>query len=121
MGKESSCSVRTMFDPWLGKIPWRGKWQPTPVSLPGKSHGQRSLAGFSPRDHEELDVTEHACTQGCMSAVPPVQALVSREVVRGTQSERILSKKGRDLQTVCWEAWRLRGRVSGHPRVVLKG
>ena len=36
-------------------------------------------------------------------------------------TERILSKKGRDLQTVCWEAWRLRGRISGHPRVVLKG
>ena len=33
------------FDPWVGKIPWRRKWQPTPVSLPGKSHGQRSLVG----------------------------------------------------------------------------
>ena len=66
-------------------------------------------------------MTEHACTQGYRSAVPPIQALVSREVVRGTPSERILSKKGRDLQTVCWEAWRLRGRISGHPRVVLKG
>ena len=36
------------FDPWVGKIPWRRKWQPTPVFLPGKSHGQRSLAGYSP-------------------------------------------------------------------------
>ena len=33
---------------WVGRIPWRTKWQPTPVSLPGKSHGQRSLAGYSP-------------------------------------------------------------------------
>ena len=33
----------TGFDPWVGKIPWRRKWQPTPVLLPGKSHGQRSL------------------------------------------------------------------------------
>ena len=33
------------FDPWVGKIPWRKKWQPTPVFLPGKSHGQRSLVG----------------------------------------------------------------------------
>ena len=33
-------------DPWVGKIPWRKAWQPTPVFLPGKSHGQRSLAGF---------------------------------------------------------------------------
>ena len=36
------------FDPWVGKIPWRRKWQPTPVFLPGESHGQRSLAGCSP-------------------------------------------------------------------------
>ena len=36
------------FDPWIGKIPCRRKWQPTPVFLPGKFHGQRSLAGYSP-------------------------------------------------------------------------
>ena len=36
------------FDPFIGKIPWRRKWQPTPVFLPGKAHGQRSLAGYSP-------------------------------------------------------------------------
>ena len=37
---------------------WRGKWQPTPVFLPGKLQGQRSLAGYNPRSHEELDTTE---------------------------------------------------------------
>ena len=37
------------FDPWIGKIPWRRKWQPTPVLSPGESHGQRSLVGYSPR------------------------------------------------------------------------
>ena len=51
-GKELTCQCRRhkrfRFDPWVGKIPWRGKWQPTPVFLPGKSHGQRSLAGYSP-------------------------------------------------------------------------
>ena len=36
------------FDPWVGKIPWRRKWQPTPALLPGESHGQRNLAGYSP-------------------------------------------------------------------------
>ena len=46
------------FDPWVGKIPWRRKWQPTPVFLPGKSHGQRSLTGYSPWSHKELDMTE---------------------------------------------------------------
>ena len=38
----------TRFDSWVGKIPWRRKWQPTPVFLPGESHGQRSLEGYSP-------------------------------------------------------------------------
>ena len=43
------CSVeRAGFDAWVGKIPWRRKWQPTPVFLPGKFHGWRSLAGYSP-------------------------------------------------------------------------
>ena len=36
------------FNPWIGKIPWRKKWQPAPVFLPGESHGQRSMAGYSP-------------------------------------------------------------------------
>ena len=50
------------FDPWVRKIPWRRKWQPTPVFLPGKFHGQKSLAGYSTWDHKELDTTEHALT-----------------------------------------------------------
>ena len=48
-GKESTCQCRRYgFDPWVVKIPWRRKWQPTPVFLPGKSHRQRSLVGYSP-------------------------------------------------------------------------
>jgi len=39
---------RLRFDPWVGKIPWRRAWQPTLVFLPEESHGQRSLAGYSP-------------------------------------------------------------------------
>ena len=46
------------FYPWVGKIPSRRKWQPTPVLLPGESHGQRSLAGYSPWGCKELDITE---------------------------------------------------------------
>ena len=49
---------RCGFDSWVGKIPWRRKWQPTPVFLPGESHGQRSLVGCSPRGHKESDTTE---------------------------------------------------------------
>ena len=49
-GKESACQCRRHgFHPWIGKIPWRRKWQPTPVCLPGKSHRQRSLEGHSLR------------------------------------------------------------------------
>ena len=43
---------------WGRKIPWRRKWQPTPVLLPGKFHGQRSLVGYSPWHHKESDMTE---------------------------------------------------------------
>ena len=50
-GKESSCSCRRHkrwgFDPWIGNIPWRRKWQPTSVFSPEQSHGQRNLAGYS--------------------------------------------------------------------------
>ena len=49
---------RPGFDPWFGKIPWRRKWQPTPVFLPGKSHGQRSLVDCSPWGHKALGTTE---------------------------------------------------------------
>ena len=49
---------RLGFDPWVRKISWRRKWQPTPVFLPGKSHGRRSLVGYSPWGHKESDIAE---------------------------------------------------------------
>ena len=45
------------FDSLVGKIPWSRKWLPTPVLLPGKFHGQRSLAGYSPWGHKESNMT----------------------------------------------------------------
>ena len=64
--KESTCRCRRHkrhgFDPWVGKILWSRKWQPTPVFLPGKFHGQRSLEGYKPWGHKELDMTEHTHT-----------------------------------------------------------
>ena len=58
-GKESACQCsRHRFDSWVGKIPWRRKWQPTPVFLPGKSHRQRSLVGYGPWGCKESDTTE---------------------------------------------------------------
>ena len=63
-GKEPGCQCRRHkrhgFNPWVRKIPWRRKWQPTPEFLPGKSRGQRSLVGYSPWGHTESDLTEQA-------------------------------------------------------------
>ena len=60
--EESVCQCkrpkRHRFDSWMGTIPWRGPWQPAPVFLPGESHGQRSLVGYSPWSCKELDMTE---------------------------------------------------------------
>ena len=65
-GKELSCQWRCGFDPWVGKIPWRRAWQPTPVFLPGESHGQRTLAGYSLWDHEESTQLKWLSTLVCM-------------------------------------------------------
>ena len=58
---------------WVGKICWRRAWQPTPIFLPGESHGQRSLAGYSPWGRKESDTTEateQACTQDLIINLP---------------------------------------------------
>ena len=56
--KKYTCQCRRWgFEPWVRKIPWRRKWQPNPVFLPAKSHGQRSLTGYSSLVLKELDMT----------------------------------------------------------------
>ena len=69
---------RLGLDPWVGKIPWRRKWQSSAVFLSGKSHGQRSLVGYSPWGHKESDTTEwlthththaHTHTRPCTSCM----------------------------------------------------
>ena len=66
-GKESTCQCRRHkrwgFNTWVRKIPWRREWQPTPVFLPGESHEQRNLTGYSPWGHKELGTTKQACMQ----------------------------------------------------------
>ena len=63
---KSFCQCRSHkrhgFNPWVKKIPWRRKWQPTPVPLPGKCHWQRNLVGYSPCGFKEWGTTEHAHT-----------------------------------------------------------
>ena len=55
--------MRPGFDPWVGKVLWRGKWQPTPVFLPWRIPWTEDPGcAISPRDHKELDATEHTHT-----------------------------------------------------------
>ena len=69
-GKELACQCRRLkrqrFHPWVRKIPWKRAWQPTPVFLPGKSHGQRSLMDYGPQSHKGSIMTKrlsmHACS-----------------------------------------------------------
>ena len=49
---------RPGFNPWMGRIPWRREWRPTPVFLPEEFHGQRNLAGYSPWGHKESNMAE---------------------------------------------------------------
>ena len=77
-GKEPACQCRSRrrcrFDPWVRKIPWRRKWQPAPVFLPGESHGRRSLEGYSPRGHR----VGHDCAR--------MQAVISFQFFRASSS-----------------------------------
>jgi len=57
-GRVSLQCRRPGFNPWVGKIPWRRKWQHTPVFLPRELHARRSLTGYSPWDPKESDMTE---------------------------------------------------------------
>ena len=59
--EQSACQCRRCgFKPWVGKISWRRKWQPTPIFLPGKYHKQRRLAGYSLWGCKQSEMTEHA-------------------------------------------------------------
>ena len=55
MVKNPRLCRRHGLNSWVGKMPWRSKWEPIPVLLLGKLHGQRSLVGYSPRDHTVRD------------------------------------------------------------------
>ena len=103
---------RLGFDPWVRKILWRRKWQPTPVPLPGISHGRRSLVSYCPWGREELDTTERLHL-----------SLISLEPRRSPQKAAIIWKDQRraTLQTgnevACNHPRQLRLRVGSAGRV----
>ena len=73
-GKRSTCSAadsRHGFSPWVGKIPWRSKWQPTPVLLPGESPWTKEPAGYGPWGRKELGTTEQLNTARYISRYRP--------------------------------------------------
>ena len=77
----------------LGKIPWRRAWQPAPVLLPGESHGQRSLAGYSPWGHKESDmtkVTEHAHMEKNINFSLHIELSVMSSELPGTQNSTVV-------------------------------
>jgi len=65
MVKNLPAMQETGFNPWVGKIPWRREWQPTPAFLPGESQGQRSLVGSVHEVTKELDTTEQLTLSLC--------------------------------------------------------
>ena len=88
--KATACNAGDLGSiPGLGRFPWRRKWQPTPVFLPGESHGQRSLVGYSPRGHKESDTTEwlHSLTHSLTQENKP-RKLLSKNY---SKTHRILS------------------------------
>ena len=66
--------TRDVFDPWVGTVPWSREWQPAPVLLPEKFHGQKSVVGYSPWGLKESDTTEHGDQQDhtVLGTVPPL-------------------------------------------------
>ena len=83
---------RPQFDPWVGKIPWRREWLPTPVFLPGEFHGDRSLVGYSSWGHKELDTTEwlthtHTHTHRQFQKLSPQMAEAAFSIPRALASE----------------------------------
>ena len=76
------CSIclqcgRPGFNPWVGKISWRRKWQSTPVFLLGKSHGWKSLVGYSPWGHKELDTTEQLYFLSLLTTPKPLTVWIT--------------------------------------------
>ena len=78
MVKNLPAMQETRVHPWVGNILWRREQQPTPVFLPGESHGQRSLMGYSPWGHKESDTTEWLST-------------AQQKIGRGSESQKFCS------------------------------
>ena len=90
-GKESACHCRRRgFDPWVRKISWSRKWQPTPLFLPGKFHGQRSMAGYSPWGPKGSNTTLCLVSWSCPTLWDPMVCSPPGSSVHGIFQARML-------------------------------
>ena len=102
MAQESSCqcrrSKRRRFDPWVGKIPWSGKWQPSLVFLLGQLHGQRSLAGYSSMGSQKswTRLSMHARALGARASRVMAHGLSGRGAQALAAAQRVGSSRTRD-------------------------
>ena len=116
-GKEPACKCRRhkrhRFHPWVGKIPWRRAWQPTPVFLPGESHGQRGLAGYSPRGRKESDTTEVTQHTRNLNYVCKVPFTMQGNTCTGSRNSDMGSRDrgGGDFCLPCEKVWKLRKKT----------
>ena len=114
---------RLRFNPWVGKIPWRRKWQPTPVLLPLKSYGKRSLVGYCPLGRKESNTTERLHFT-LPTKVYLVKAMDFPVVMYGCESWTIKKAERRGIDTFelwCWKRllrvpWTVRRSKPVHPK-----
>ena len=123
-GRESACWCRRCrrrgFDPWVRKIPWRRKWQPAPVFLPGESHGQGSLVGYSlsgcHRVRHDL-MTKHQCVRVIQWKSQrewlPAERQMSRKPWQQCRAWSVLETNSRPSVPGAWWAERRGGRRGG--------
>ena len=88
--KNPPAMQETWFDPWVGKIPWRKAWQPTPVSLSGQSHGQRSLAGLQSTGLQR--VGHDWATKHSIKWLSKAQSMVLAQSLAQALDQRVFSK-----------------------------
>ena len=81
---------RPRFNPWFRKIPWRRKWQPTPVVLPGESHGWRSLVGYNPWCPKESDMIDWLHLDPPLSTIPPIPVMCFLNLFQFDHSARFV-------------------------------
>ena len=93
---------RPGFNPRVGKIPWRRKWQPTPVLLPGESHGLRNLAGWSGVTESRTGL--NTCTRTCFSLLSGMPVGNSPDVMEASKvTTKGFAQKGSQSKLSCWK------------------